>query len=192
MLPIILFFPGIQEPLGDFSLVPPKELEKERAVEPALYISDEFEISPNFTISGGLRTTYFTSFGPEQSLCMLKTARGQLKIFIDTISYGKGEVIKSYPGFEFRISARLILSPRTSVKFGVQRVYQYLHMISNTTSMSPTDIWKLSDSYIKPEMGDQFSIGFTIISAEELLKHQLKPIIRICRISLIIKEEQYY
>ena len=46
------------------------------------------------------------------------------------------------------------------MKFGVQRVYQYLHMISNTTSMSPTDIWKLSDSYIKPQRGDQFSLGF--------------------------------
>ena len=65
MLHIIPFFPGEQEPLGDFSLVTSQRAGKERAVEPALYISDEFEISPNFTVSGGLRATYFTSFGPE-------------------------------------------------------------------------------------------------------------------------------
>ncbi len=152
-------FPGKQEPLGDFSLVPPKELEQERAVEPALYISDEFEISPNFTLSGGLRATYFTSFGPKTEFIYVENSPRTVENLIDTIKYKNGQVVKNYPGLEFRVSARLILSRRTSVKFGVQRVYQYLHMISNTTSISPTDIWKLSDNYIKPEMGDQYSIG---------------------------------
>ncbi len=152
-------FPGKQEPLGDFSLVPSKELEQERAVEPALYISDEFEVSPDFSISGGLRATWFTSFGPATEFIYAENAPRSVENIIDTISYRKGQIIKSYPGLEYRISARLIISPRTSVKFGVQRVYQYLHMISNTTSISPTDIWKLSDNYIKPERGDQYSIG---------------------------------
>jgi len=151
--------PGIQEPLGDFSLVAPKELESERALEPALYISDEFEVSPNFSISGGVRTTFYTSVGPGTEFVYTENSPRTVENIIDTISYGKSEVMKSYPGFEFRLSTRLILSPRTSVKLGIQRVYQYLHMISNTTSISPTDVWKLSDRYIKPAMGDQFSIG---------------------------------
>ena len=46
------------------------------------------------------------------------------------------------------------------MKAGIQRNYQYINMISNTTSMTPTDIWKLSDNYIKPQRGDQFSVGF--------------------------------
>lgn len=151
--------PGIRKPLGDFSVIAPKQLDKERAVEPALYISDEYEISPAFSVSGGLRTTFFTSFGPGTELIYSENSPRSVETIIDTINYRKGQIIKSYPGVEFRISSRLILSPRTSVKFGVQRVYQYLHMISNTTSMSPTDVWKLSDSYIKPQVGDQFSIG---------------------------------
>jgi hypothetical protein len=56
--------PGIRKPIGDFSLITTKQLERERAVEPALYISDEFEISPVFSVSGGLRSALFTSFGP--------------------------------------------------------------------------------------------------------------------------------
>jgi hypothetical protein len=152
-------FPGKQEPLGDFSLVHPKELEQERAIEPSLYISDEFEVTPSFSISGGVRATYFTSFGPGTEFLYNENSPRTIENLIDTITYRKGQTIKNYPGFEFRVSARLILSPNTSVKFGVQRVYQYLHMISNTTSISPTDIWKLSDNYIKPEMGDQFSAG---------------------------------
>lgn len=152
-------YPGKQEPLGDFSLVAPKELEQERAIEPSLYISDEFEVSPSFTVSGGLRATWFTSFGPATEFIYADNSPRTVENLIDTVKYSKGRVIENYPGIEFRVSARLILSPRISVKFGVQRVYQYLHMISNTTSISPTDIWKLSDRYIKPEMGDQYSIG---------------------------------
>lgn len=151
--------PGIQEPLGDFSQVKPKQIEEDRAIEPALYLSDEIEVTPGFSVSGGIRTTFFTSFGPSTVNKYAENSPRSVESIIDTISYGNGRIIKVYPGTEFRISSRLIISPRTSIKFGVQRVYQYLHMISNTTSMSPTDIWKLSDTYIKPQMGDQFSFG---------------------------------
>jgi CarboxypepD_reg-like domain/TonB-dependent Receptor Plug Domain len=151
--------PGVRKPIGDFSLITPKQLERERAIEPALYISDEFEISPDLSISGGLRSTLFTSFGPATEFNYYDNTSRSVESISDTITFRKGQIIKSYPGMEFRISSRLILSPRTSIKFGVQRVFQYLHMISNTTSMSPTDIWKLSDKYIKPEMSDQFSVG---------------------------------
>src|SRR5512133_394996 len=57
--------PGVRKPIGDYSLVLPKELEKERAAEPSLYFSDEFEVSPLLLISGGLRATLFTAFGPK-------------------------------------------------------------------------------------------------------------------------------
>jgi hypothetical protein len=151
--------PGVRNPTGEYSLVPPKVLERERALEPSLYISDEFEFSPRFSISGGLRATMFTSFGPGMELKYSENGPRTIVSITDTIAYRKGEIIKGYPGLEFRISSRLILSSVTSVKLGVQRVYQYLHMISNTASMSPTDVWKLSDNYIKPQMGDQFSAG---------------------------------
>ncbi len=152
--------PGDQKPEGEFSKLPPKSLEKERALEPALYISDEYELSPALSIAAGLRTTMFTSFGPGTELKYYENIPMSLESINDTVTFRKGHVIKNYPGLEFRIASRLIISPRVSVKIGVQRVFQYLHMISNTTSISPTDIWKLSDSYIKPQMGDQFSIGF--------------------------------
>ncbi len=151
--------PGIQKPLGEFSLVAPKELQRERAVEPAIYLSDEFEISPIFSVSGGIRATYYTIFGPGTEYVYAPGNPRTVENIIDTVSYGRGQIMKSYPGFEFRLSSRVVLTPQTSLKFGIQRVYQYLHMISNTTSISPTDIWKLSDRYIKPAMGDQYSIG---------------------------------
>jgi hypothetical protein len=152
--------PGVQNPVGNYSDILPKRLESERALEPAVYASDEFEISPRLLISGGLRFTLYTAFGPRSQNVYTANSPRTLENIVDTIYYGKGSILKTYPGLEFRFSGRFIISPDLSVKAGIQRNYQYINMISNTTSMTPTDIWKLSDNYIKPQRGDQFSLGF--------------------------------
>jgi hypothetical protein len=151
--------PGIQEPIGNFSDVIPKKLEKERALEPSLYLSDEFDISPRLLVSGGLRFTLFTLLGPGTRLVYTENSPRSLENIVDTVFYRNGQVVQFYPGLEFRLSSRFVLTPDLSMKAGIQRNFQYLHMISNTTSMTPTDIWKLSDTYIRPQRGDQFSLG---------------------------------
>jgi hypothetical protein len=151
--------PGVQKPVGTYSEILPKKLERESAVEPSLYISDEFEVTSRLLISGGLRFTMFTTFGPRSQYNYTENSPRTLENIVDTVFYKKGSILKSYPGLEFRFSSRFVITPDLSVKAGVQRNYQYLHMISNTTSMTPTDIWKLSDNYIKPQRGDQFSLG---------------------------------
>ena len=150
---------GDRVPTGDYSLVTSKQLERERAVEPSLYISDEFQVTPLLSVSAGIRGTLFTSFGPKTVFTYYDGMTKSVESMKDTINYRRGEIINVYPGFDFRLSSRLILTPDLSLKLGVQRVYQYLHMISNTTSISPTDIWKLSDTYIKPQRSDQISLG---------------------------------
>lgn len=151
--------PGRQRPYGDYSEVTPKDLEKERALEPSLYISDEYEISSRLMISAGLRFTMFSSFGPETRFIYNENSPRSVHNIIDTIHYTSNRILNFYPGPEFRLSSRFVISPGFSIKAGIQRNYQYLHMISNTVSMTPTDIWKLSDKYIKPQRGDQFSFG---------------------------------
>jgi hypothetical protein len=151
--------PGKREPIGSYSTVTAKELEKEQALEPSLYLSDEFEVTPTLTVTAGVRGTYFMAFGPKTEYQYFTNTSRSVESMKDTVRYGSGEIYQRYPNIEFRLSSRLILASNLSLKLGIQRAYQYLHMISNTTSMSPTDIWKLSDSYIKPQRGDQYSIG---------------------------------
>lgn len=151
--------PGKREPLGDYSTVEPKKLEREQALEPSLYLSDEFEVTPSLTVTAGIRGTCFMAFGPKTEYRYYPDISKSVESIRDTVTYGPGAVYQLYPEIEFRLSSRLLLGPNLSLKIGVQRAYQYLHMISNTTSMSPTDIWKLSDSYIKPQRGDQYSAG---------------------------------
>ena len=151
--------PGTQNPVGSYSEIVPKKLETEKAIEPSLYISDDYDVSSRLLLSGGLRFTLFTAFGPRTQYNYNPDEPRTLESIVDTTYFAKGKIIQSYPGFEFRFSSRFIITPDLSVKAGIQRNYQYLNMISNTTSMTPTDIWKLSDKYIKPQRGDQFSAG---------------------------------
>jgi hypothetical protein len=151
--------PGVREPFGEYSIITPKRLENERALEPSLYISDEYEVTPLLSVSAGVRGTLYTAFGPGTELLYNEGFPRSVESINDTINFRSGEVIKIYPGLEWRLSSRLIIAPQLSVKMGVQRVYQYIHMISNTTSMSPTDTWKLSDRYISPQRCDQVSFG---------------------------------
>jgi hypothetical protein len=154
-----LLSPGVQKPISESSSVVPKSLEKEQALEPSIYVSDEFIVSPRLLISGGLRFTLFTSFGPKTEYLYYPGNPRSVETISDTVFYKRGQIIQTYPGLEFRLSSRFVITSDLSIKAGIQRNYQYLNMISNTTSMSPTDIWILSNSYIKPQRGDQFSLG---------------------------------
>jgi hypothetical protein len=72
----------------------------------------------------------------------------------------KNSVQKSFMNPEWRLSMNYSTGRYSSVKFSYNKTAQYLHMISNTTAISPTDTWKLSDIYVLPETGNQFSAGY--------------------------------
>lgn len=151
--------PGTQSPIGSFSQVVTKTLEKEKAIQPSIYISDEYIITPALLVTGGIRLNFFGTFGPKTVYTYLPGMPRSTESMSDTLHYSNRQLIKGYPGIEYRLSSRLILAPNLSVKAGVYTTYQYLNMISNTATMSPIDIWKLSDSYIRPQNGVQFSVG---------------------------------
>lgn len=67
--------------------------------------------------------------------------------------------MKTYGGPEVRLSSRYLISSTLSVKAGFNTQRQYIHLLSNTAAVAPTDIWKLSDPNIKPQYGSQVSIG---------------------------------
>ncbi len=152
-------WPGERIPNGYLSEVTQKTLEQERALEPSVYISDEYTISNDLSVSAGIRTTLFTSFGPNTVYTYASGLPKSTVTITDTIQYSAGSIVKMYPAVDFRLSSRYALSSSLSIKAGYQRANQFIHMVSNNTSMSPTDVWKLSNSYIKPQQSDQISLG---------------------------------
>lgn len=151
--------PGELIPLNDSSQIMPLKLQDERSLETSIYVSDDFEISPLVTISGGLRFNMYASFGPYTDYEYSGNSPLSPESIIDTSYYSSGQFRAFYPNLEFRVSSRFLIGGGFSLKAGYQRMFQYIHMISNTTAISPTDIWKLSNKYIKPQRSDQFSLG---------------------------------
>ncbi len=78
----------------------------------------------------------------------------------DVKTYGPGQFIKTYSGPEYRLSLRYEFTENFSIKASYNTERQYIHVLSNTTAISPTDTWKLSDPNIVPEWGNQYSLGF--------------------------------
>jgi outer membrane cobalamin receptor len=79
---------------------------------------------------------------------------------IDTLKYASGQTIKGYHGLEPRVALSFQLNERQSLKASYNRTFQYIHFISNTTAATPIDFWKSSDPYLKPEIADQWALGY--------------------------------
>ncbi|SOD79966.1 TonB-dependent receptor [Spirosoma fluviale] len=151
--------PGSFQPKGRESLIVPDVVPTEQALESAVYIGDRFDISPRLSISGGLRYSVYTYLGPNSVYQYAPGLPKSVNTIIDTLTYGTNKSIATYQGPEYRLAIRYALSSTASVKASFNRTRQYIQMLSNTTVISPTDIWKLSDPNIKPQVGDQYAVG---------------------------------
>jgi len=145
---------------GSQSSVLPISISDEYANEFAIYAGDEWAISEKYSLMAGLRYSYFQSIGPSEVNIYEEGQPISEESLIDVKTYDNGEVINSYGGFEPRLSFRMGLPSNSSLKFSYNRMYQYIHLLSNTMAVTPIDIWKPSSLYIRPQYSNQYSIGY--------------------------------
>ncbi|MFZ9504234.1 MAG: TonB-dependent receptor, partial [Cyclobacteriaceae bacterium] len=117
------------------------------------------EVNNKLSVYAGLRYSFYALTGKRDVIQYAADQPIEVVSMIDTVSYSGG-IIKWYQGLEPRLNLRYLLSPNTSFKFSLGRTRQYLQMLSNNTAIAPTDLWKLSDSYIRPQIADQISLGW--------------------------------
>ncbi len=151
--------PGSIEPSGSSSDIASRRISKEKALEGAVFIGDELKINDKFLVNLGLRYAFFAALGEATQRTYNDNQPRNESTVRDTISYGNGEFIETYGGPELRLSARYLLTPDLSIKAGVNNSYQFLHTLSNNTTVSPIDTWKLSDLNIEAQKGYQASLG---------------------------------
>ncbi|WP_169727998.1 TonB-dependent receptor [Adhaeribacter aquaticus] len=154
------FQPGQVEPISEFSQITSTQIQREQSLESSIYFNHEYEFTPRLTVIYGLRYSMFNNYGNTAVFVYEPGVPKKLRTITDTLSYTGLNVIKTYHGPEPRISIKYSLSDLSSVKFGFNRMRQYIHLISNTAAASPIDIWKTSNTYIKPQIGDQVSLGY--------------------------------
>ena len=163
------FNPGKIEPTRADSGINADQLDKKYAWENAIYIDAEHQISEKIALSYGIRASSFLRLGQQT---LNEYANNQPVTFnpnfliyesaepIGTVSYGKNETIAHFENLEPRFAISYAFNENQSVKGSYNRMSQYLHLISNTQSPTPLDVWAPSDRYLKPQLLDQVALGY--------------------------------
>ncbi len=154
------FNPGTLLPSSEKSNRKFVQMDLQKSLESGLYVSDQFDLSKKIHVDLGLRYSIFTSMGPGKVYIYESGKPRETLNTIDTITYGAGKKIETFNNLEPRLGLRYDLKKEASIKFGYNRIYQYLHLVTNTTAVTPIDIWQPTGYYFKPQQVDQFSLGY--------------------------------
>ncbi len=152
--------PGERLPFDpDDTSTNPLELDSEHGLETGVYASHEWTISPKLKILYGFRLSSLLNFGPAQKRIYApgEPRTDDALVGIDSIPSGK--IFDPFLNIEPRISLNWNWQRNSAIKASYNRNYQYIHLISNTVTPNPTDIWKLSDRYLPPTRTDHVSLG---------------------------------
>lgn len=163
------FNPGDIRPTTETSGINPFKLTDKYAFENAVYLDAEIEISNTLAIQAGIRLSSFNRLGQNELQLYANDNpilfNEALQIYekavpIDTVSYKRGATIRSFANLEPRFALAYQLNESASVKMSYNRMAQYIHLISNTTSPTPFDIYAPSGKYIEPQLADQVALGY--------------------------------
>ena len=163
------FNPGKIVPNSPDSGILEEQLTKKYANEFAAYVDVEHSLSSALSLQYGLRLSHFIRFGQDE----LNVYENDNPVIFDpfllvyqeaapigTISPGRSEQLASFTNLEPRIAIAYTLSPEQSVKASYIRIAQYLHLLSNTSSPTPLDVWTPSGPFVKPQILDQYALGY--------------------------------
>jgi hypothetical protein len=148
------FSPSVVSGAQDSIVFNPNNSSLKYALESALYVQDDWDISEKFKINYGLRWSGFQQIGPLTTYT--SDVNGNR---LDSIQYNKGDPIKFYHGIEPRATVRYTLDEETSLKASLTRNRQYIHLVSNSGTTLPTDVWVPSTFRVKPQLSWQYSAG---------------------------------
>lgn len=134
---------------------PPADISERKAIEWAAYISNNQKVSEKLRLYYGLRLALFSNIGPGEFYQF-----DEQHELSDTINFDKPRIFKTQGGLAPRIGANYLINDRSSVKLSYNRMFQFLHLLSNSTTTTPTDLWLLSSNNVKPQIADQVSLGY--------------------------------
>ena len=126
----------------------------------SLFAGNNQKVSSAVSLEYGLRLSQFRLFGPGESYVFNDTIPGRRPTLKSRTVFGNGATISSYTNLQPRFSFKWQIASNSSLKGSYNRMVQYLHLISNTTASNPLDVWTPSTKNIKPELADQFTLGW--------------------------------
>ncbi len=164
-----VFNPGKIEPNSSDSGIVEDQLTKKYANELAGYVDVEHDITDNLSINYGLRVSHFTRLGQDELNVYQNNQPVTFDPFlliyesaepIDTVNSGRSETLRDFTNLEPRVSLAYTLDDNNSIKASYTRLAQYLHLLSNTSSPTPLDVWTPSGPFVEPQLLDQYALGY--------------------------------
>ncbi|CCH51125.1 TonB-dependent receptor plug [Fibrisoma limi BUZ 3] len=146
-------------PTGDQSSINPQRIAPEHGREGGVYINTEWELTPTITLQAGLRYSTYAFVGPRTVYTYAGDVPRSPETRTDSSRFSRSQTIQTYGGLEPRLGLRVQVAAHTALKASLSRTRQYINLISNTTAITPLDFWKLSDSYVPPQIADQVALG---------------------------------
>jgi TonB dependent receptor/CarboxypepD_reg-like domain/TonB-dependent Receptor Plug Domain len=131
------------------------DIPNRNATEAGFYAQNDHKITDKFSMQYGLRYSLFNFIGEGTAYTFDEEGKTTEKK-----EYKAGEIIKTYGGWEPRLTANYRLNESSSIKGSYNQCYQYLHLLSNSTTSSPTDLWVPSSNNVKPQIANQVSLGY--------------------------------
>ncbi len=149
---------GDRTPTGN-SAIDAERIDPENALESGIYFQHELDVTEKIGIAYGLRYSDFRNRGPGTINVYDPTLPRLDRNAIGSQEFGN-EAIATFGGFEPRASVNFRVDESSSIKAGYSRIFQYIHLITNTAAAAPTDTWKLSDPFLEPQLVEQYSLGY--------------------------------
>lgn len=164
-----VFNPGKIKPNREDSGIIEDQLTKKYANETAAYIDVEHQVTENLSLNYGLRISHFNRLGQDEFFVYEDDNPvffdTDLQIYregtpIETIDPGRGSSLEKFTNLEPRVSLSYNFGGKSSIKASYTRLAQYLHLLSNTNSPTPLDVWTPSGPFVEPQLLDQFAAGY--------------------------------
>ncbi len=152
--------PGEQKPQNDSSLIENAKLEKEKGLETAFFVSDQYEITPELSVQAGVRVSGFFNMGPKTEAIYEPNSAKSEATAIDFKTTGNNGIVSSHYTVEPRLSVKYAFTFNSSVKMSYNRNVQNLFLVAPTTIPTPDNTWKLADNHFEPIVSNQLALGY--------------------------------
>ena len=149
------FFPSVLSGRQDSIIFSPNNAQTKYANEYTIYFQDDWEVSKKLKVNYGLRYSIFQQVGPFTNYILDNNGNR-----IDSSFFKNGQTLKTYAGLEPRITARYAINDNESIKAAITRNMQYIHLVSNSGTTLPTDLWVPSTNLVKPQISLQYALGY--------------------------------
>ena len=166
--------PGDMQPLSPTDLIRPQSIDRERAIEGSIFIADQIELTDRLLINLGLQGALYGALGPYRERTYQENLPKSALTTLSETEIPENSLFARRFFPSYRLSGRYLVNDVISVKLADLRVYQFVHSLTNNTTASPIDTWRISTNNLAPQASDQLAFGVFFTPLNEAIEMSLE------------------